>query len=50
VAPTATKAAKDPQFIPYPPKEEWWAVVMADMPDSYGSPGSRKNVNHVLQH
>jgi len=40
VAPTATKAANDPQFFPYPPKEGWWAVVMALKLDNYGPPGS----------
>jgi len=28
MAPTATKAANDPQLFSYPPKEEWWAVAM----------------------
>jgi len=30
VAPTARKAASDPQLFPYPLKEEWWAMGMAE--------------------
>jgi len=40
VAPVATKAANDPRLFPYPPKEEWWAMVMAKKPDTCGPPDS----------
>jgi len=26
---TTIKTANDPQLLPYPPKEEWWAMSMA---------------------
>jgi len=45
----AMKAANDPHLFPYPLKEEWWAVVMAKMPDTYGSPVSRYYVNQGLK-